>query len=195
MASEFSYKHLDIGYINGDAELGDFLGNANLDVEGFFVSGRYEIANNFFAYAQYENGEIRADSIRQSADIWSLEGGIGGYLPLADTVDLYYGFGYKYTDLDDGTIEQTLGNINLHAGLRWAPAPWVEVNPYLETSIGVHDDDTLEAADASSAGLNLYLTAFDYVHPFVGISWEFDNSSDSVVNDQLLYSVGLRISF
>lgn len=204
MATDFNYTNIDLGYLNGNADLptqfSSLLGlDDDLDVEGFFVNGRVEIAENFFGYARYENGDIRADGLgggHLDVDIWRVEAGLGGALPLCDTLDVYYGVGYKYTDLDFGSLgSQNLGSIELHVGLRWAPASWIELNPYLGHSIGVDDDDVLEAVDVTTIGLNVFVTAFEHVQPFAGINYELDSSSDNIVKDQVLYSAGLRFSF
>jgi len=207
MASPFSYTNLDLGYSWGNAELpSDFTAfglDDDLDVDGFFVAGRYEITNNFFVYANYENGDIESDLVGGGdieVDTWRAELGLGGYASLADCVDVYYSAGYKYSELDLGDLglgvgEQNLGSIDLNVGLRWAPATWVEINPYVEYSIGVDDDEFVDAANVLSAGLNVYVTAFEHVQPFVGVAAEIDSSNDNVVSELVLYSAGLRFSF
>ena len=201
MASEFSYTNLDLGYSWGKAEL---LGenDLDLDLEGFFVGGRYEITNNFFVYGNYEDASVENDfdSILGDFDVdtWRAEIGVGGYAGLGGCVDVYYSVGYKYTELELGDLggdDQNVGNIDLNVGLRWAPATWVEINPYLEYSIGVDDDDDIEAVDTFTAGLNVYVTAFQYVQPFVGVAVDLDNDNDSLVQDSVLYSAGVRFSF
>lgn len=201
MASPFSYTNLDLGYSWGNAEL---LGqnDLDLDLDGFFVAGRYEITNNFFVYANYENADIETDFSFGlpdfKVDAWRAELGLGGYAGLAECLDVYYTVGYKYTEFDlneFGGDDQAVGNIDINVGLRWAPATWVEINPYVEYSIGVDDDDFLEAVNVLSAGLNVYVTAFEHVQPFVGVSAELDSSSDNLVSDTVLYSAGLRFSF
>ena len=201
MASEFSYTNIDLGYSWGNAEL---LGESDLDLdlEGFFVGGRYEITNNFFVYGTYEDASIENDFFTGlgdfDVDTWRAELGLGGYAALAGCVDVYYSVGYKYTELELGDLggdDQNVGNIDLNVGLRWAPATWVEINPYLEYSIGVDDDDDIEAVDTFTAGLNVYVTAFQYVQPFVGVAVELDTDDDSLVQDAVLYSAGLRFSF
>lgn len=204
MATDFNYTNIDFGYMNGKADLSSpfatFFGlDDDLDVEGFFVNGRVEFTDNFFGYVRYESGDIRADFIgggHYDIDIWTLRAGFGGALPLGETLDVYYGIGYRHTDLDlDVLGSQQLGNIDLHVGLRWAPTSWIELNPHLEHSIAVDDDDLVDAVNTTSVGLNVFVTAFDYVQPFVGINYELDTSSDSTVKDQVLYSAGLRFSF
>ncbi|WAC20251.1 hypothetical protein OVA24_02505 [Luteolibacter sp. SL250] len=204
MATEFNYTNIDIGYLNGKADLPReyatlFALDDELDTEGFFVNARFEFTENFFGYVRYENGEIRTETlggVNFDADLWRLEAGFGGALPLADTLDVYYGIGYKYTDLDFGNLgDQNLGNVDLHVGLRWAPFAWIELNPHLGYSLGVDNDDVLGAVDVATAGINLFVTAFDYVQPFGGITYELDSSSDNIVKDQVLYSAGLRFSF
>ncbi|GAA5124058.1 hypothetical protein JIN84_12170 [Luteolibacter yonseiensis] len=194
-ASQFSYTHLDLGYLNGSAETP--VDEIDLDLEGFVAKGRIQIAEGFFGYLGYEDGEIETDANGipdESLDTLRLTAGLGGYGSICDSADVYYGIGYKYTELETSGIEQELGNIDLHVGIRWAPTSWLEVNPHLEQSFGVSDDD-LDAVDTTTIGLNLYVTAIDYVKPFAGISYELDTSDDSLVEDTLLYSVGLRLSF
>jgi len=204
MATDFNYTNIDLGYMNGQADLpsdfATFFGfDDDLDVEGFFVNGRVEFTENFFGYVRYENGEIRTNFIGGGGfdvDVWSIRAGIGGALPLGETVDVYYGVGYRHTDLDFGFLgDQNLGNVDLHVGLRWAPASWIELNPHLEHSIGVDNDDVLDAVDVTTVGLNVFVTAFEYVQPFAGISYELDSSDDNIVKDQVLYSAGVRFSF
>jgi hypothetical protein len=199
-ASDFSYTQLDVGYLNGNAELpnGSLFGaiDNDLDIEGFAIGGRFEVTNNFFVYGNYEDGEIEPDALAGAfdIDIWRLEAGIGSYFEIADNADVYFSVGYKHSELDAG-FTQSVGNVDLLLGLRWAPASWIEFNAYVEHSIGVHDDDFLEAVDVTSAGLNIYVTACQYVQPFVGVSVELDSSDDNLVGDLTLYSAGLRFSF
>ena len=206
MASPFSYTNLDLGYSWGNAELPSDQATAfglddDLDVEGFFAAGRYEITDNFFVYANYQNGELKADDLLGDSvkvDTWNAELGLGGYASLVDCLDVYYSVGYKYSELDldeFGAGDQNLGNIDLNVGLRWAPATWVEINPYLEYSIGVDDDEFVDSVNVLTAGLNVYVTALEYVQPFIGIAAEIDSSSDNVVSEQVLYSAGLRFAF
>lgn len=206
MASPFSYTNLDLGYSWGNAELpSDFTAfglDDDLDVEGFFASGRYEITNNFFIYGSYDNGEIKTDDLLFGGDFkvdnWRAELGLGGYASLAECLDVYYTVGYKYSELDLdelGIGDQNLGNIDLNVGLRWAPATWIEINPFVEYSIGVDDDEFVDSVNVLSAGLNVYVTAFEHVQPFVGVTAEIDSSDDNVVSELVLYSAGLRFSF
>lgn len=200
-ASGFSYTQLDLGYMNGNAELptnelGDYI-DKDLDIEGFFIAGRYEITNNFFAYAKYENGEIKLDTIegRFDIDTLRLEAGIGSYVSMADSADAYFTVGYKFTQLKEFGEKQKIGNIDLSAGIRWAPASWIEINPYVSQSIGVRDDDFVDATDVSTIGLNVYVTAYEHVQPFAGISYDFHSTDDYLVDDLVLFSCGLRFSF
>ncbi len=195
MASEFSYTTLDLGYSVGSAETP--VDSIDLDLEGFFVKGRIQIAEGFFGYLGYEDGQIDTDikgGPNESLDTLRLTAGLGGYASICHSADVYYGVGYKYTELEASGVEQELGNVDLHLGIRWAATSWLEVNPNVEQSFGV-SDDVLEAVDTTTIGLNLYLTAFDYVKPFAGISYEVASSDDNIVEEPLLYSVGLRLSF
>lgn len=199
-ASDLSYTHFDIGYSNGKAEL-PFSApgfDNDLDIEGLFISGRYEITNNFFAYASFEDGEIDPDDsfiFNGDIDTMRVEAGLGAYYGIADCADVYFTVGYKYSELDDGDDAQKLGNIDINLGIRWAAASWLEVNPYVEQSIGVDDDEFLDAVNTTTLGLNLYVTSFQYFQPFVGVSYEVDSSSDNLVEDLLLYSAGFRVAF
>lgn len=203
MAAEVSYTNLNVGYLNGEADLPGYVTALGLeddvDLEGFFVSGQYEITNNFFAYASYQDGELEANFIGGGGfevDTRVIEAGLGGYAALGEDVDVYYSAGYKYTTLEiDGFGDQDVGNIDLTVGLRWSIASWVEVNPYIEQSIGVDDDEFVGAVNTTTAGLNLLVTGIPYVQPFAGISYELDSSSDNVVGDLLLYTAGVRFAF
>lgn len=194
MASAFDYTHLDVAYLGGTAETDT--GDIDLDLEGILVKSRIQIAENFFAHIGYENGEIEADGGGGAGvDVWRLSAGLGGYMPICDSADVYYGVAYKFSELEAGGTEQQLGNVDLHVGIRWAPACWLEVNPNIEQSIAAKDDDFVDAVDSTTIGLNLYVTALDYVKPFAGISYELTSSDGNEVSDQLLYTAGLRFSF
>jgi hypothetical protein len=203
MAADVSYTHLNVGYLNGEADLPDYvqvLGlDDDVDVEGWFVSGQYEITNNFFAYASYQQGELESDFVFGGSfevDTQIIEAGLGGYAALGDDVDVYYSVGYKYSTLEvDGFGDQDVGNIDLTVGLRWSIAGWVEVNPYVEQSFGVDDDEFVEAVNTTTAGLNVLVTGIPYVQPFAGVSYELDSSKDNIASDLLLYSAGVRFAF
>lgn len=194
MASAFDYTHLDVAYMGGTAE--SDTGNVDLDLEGVFVKSRIQLAEGFFAHLGFENGEIELDGGGGAdVDVWRLSAGLGGYASLCDSADVYYGVAYKFSELEAGGEEQQLGNVDLHVGIRWAPTCWLEVNPNIEQSIAAKDDDLVNAVDATTIGLNLYVTALDYVKPFAGVTYEVASSSGNEVADQLLYYAGLRFSF
>jgi hypothetical protein len=204
MAAEVSYTNLNVGYLNGEGDLPGYVTALGLeddvDLEGFFVSGQYEITNNFFAYASYQDGELQSDFLGGGGsfevDTRVIEAGLGGYAALGEDVDFYYSAGYKYTTLEvDGFGDQDVGNIDLTVGLRWSIAGWVEVNPYIEQSIGVDDDEFVGSVNTTTAGLNLLVTGIPYVQPFAGISYELDSSDDNIASDLVLYTAGLRFAF
>ncbi len=203
MAAEVSYTNLNIGYLNGEGDLPGYVSSLGLeddvDLEGFFVSGQIEITNNFFAYASYQDGELESDVITGGTfevDTRIIEAGLGGYAALGDDVDVYFSAGYKHSTLEvEGFGDQDVGNIDLTVGLRWSIAGWVEVNPYIEHSIGVDDDEFVGSVDATTAGLNVLVTGIPYVQPFAGVSYELDSSDDNIASDLLLYSAGVRFAF
>ena len=199
-ASEFSYTDVGINYATGSAELpnsvSDFFGiGKDLDVDAVQAEARFQIAEGFYGYLNYDNANIEVEDVGLDFDYWAVTAGMGGHCPLAECLDLYYGVGYRYSSLGIDDDDQSLGHIRLHAGLRWAPVSWLEVNPSLIYDIGVKDDDFLEAINVTYVNLNLYLTSFEHVQPFVGGTLEIQSSSDNLVGDLALFKAGIRFDF
>ena len=196
-AAEFSYKNFSIGYLNGSAELpASYLGAAQgLDLEGFQIGGQFEIANNFFGNISYQDGDISLDNVG-SLDFRSITAGLGGYVPLCGQVDLQYGVSYHYSDWDaGGGLDQSIGHITAHAGLRWSPVDWMEISPSITHYFPVNDDDLLKAAQATYLEARIYITASETFQPFVGVSYNIQEDSDNIVGNLELFQAGLRVSF
>lgn len=199
-ASEFSYTDVGINYATGSAELPNFVSDffgigKDLDVEAVQAEARFQIAEGFYGYLNYDNANIEVEDVGLDFDYWAVTAGMGGHCSLAESLDSYYGAGYRYSSLGIDDYDQSLGYIRLHAGLRWAPVSWLEVNPSLIYDIGVKDDDFLEAINITYVNLNLYLTSFECVRPFVGGSLELQSSDDNLVGDLALFKAGIRFDF
>lgn len=234
-ASQFSYTGVEVNYASGSAELPnditDFFGiGGDLDIDAIQVEGRFQIAEGFYGYLNYDNANIGVSDVGIDFNNWAVTAGMGGNCALADSLDLYYGAGYRYSSwsienknlsrysladvdleaygldglgLEDYTLadlglddnDQVTGHIRLHAGLRWAPVSWLEVNPSIYYNIGVKDDDIIGAANSTQINLNLYLTSFEYVRPFVGSTFTIQSSDDALFGDLVLLKAGLRFDF
>lgn len=196
-AADFSYTNFSIGYLNGSAELpASYLGAAqDLDLEGFQIDGQFEIANNFFGSFSYQDGDISLNAVG-SLDYRAITVGLGGYVPLGAPVDLLYGLNYRYSDWDAGAgLDQSIGHITAHVGLRWSPVEWLEVNPFITHYFPVSDDNLLQAAQATYLEARLYITASEMFQPFVGVSYNIQEDSDNITGNLELFQAGLRISF
>lgn len=199
-ASEFSYTDVGINYATGSAELPNDVTNffgigEDLDVDAIQVEGRFQIAEGFYGYLNYDNANIEVEDVGLDFDYWAVTAGMGGHCPLAESLDLYYGAGYRHSSWGIDDIDESIGHIRLHAGLRWAPASWLEVNPSLVYDIGVKDDEFLEAINVTYVNLNLYLTSFECVRPFVGGTLEIQSSDENLVGDLALFKAGIRFDF
>lgn len=207
VAGPFSYTDLSVGYGWGSAELpgdyADFFGiDEDIDLEGVAIAARYEITNNFYAYAGYQNGKIEFDEDVLSGfdiDTWSLGAGLGGYASIADSADVYFQFGYEHTEFEiDDLGDQGMGSLAAQVGIRWAPVEWLEVSPFFALSYGVDGDEIFETGESAGAvGLSVHVTAFQYFQPFASISHKVFSSDDDndLLGETTLYSAGLRFSF
>jgi hypothetical protein len=196
-ASEFSYKNLSIGYLNGSAELpSSYLGAAqDLDIEGFQIDGQYEIANNFFGFISYQDGDISLNTVG-SVDLTAFTAGLGGYVPLGEHVDLQYGVGYRYSNWEaSGFPDQSIGHITANIGLRWSPVEWLEFHPSITQYIPVVDDDFLGAVQATYLDARLYVTASETFQPFIGVTCNLQEDSKNITGNLVVFQAGMRLSF
>jgi hypothetical protein len=196
-ASEFSYKNFSIGYGNGSAELPSlYLGAAqDLDIEGFQIDGQFEIANNFFGFISYQDGDISLDTVG-SLDLTALTAGLGGYVALGENVDLQYSVGHRYSNWEaSGFSDQSIGHINANIGIRWSPVEWLEFHPSITQFIPVNDDDLLEAAQGTYLDARLFVTAGETFQPYIGVTYNIQADSDNIFKDLVMYQVGMRFSF
>jgi len=194
-AADFSYNNLDVNYAGGEAQLPASAGGDDLDVEGVQIQGRVDISG-FLASLSYENGDIESeDGGGGGVDTWALTALVGSHAGLADCLDFYYGVGYSHRNLDAGGSEQSIGQAIINLGLRWAPASWVELNPFVTQAIGVRDDSDLDANNVTTLGLNVFVKPWQVVQPFVGVSYDVASSGDTITEDLLLYKAGLRFNF
>ena len=196
-ASEFSYTNFSAGYLNGSAELPSlYLGAAqDLDIEGFQIDGQFEIANNFFGFASYQDGDISLNAIG-SLDLTALTAGLGGYMPLGQNVDLQYTVGYRYSNWEaSGFSDQSIGHITANVGIRWSPVEWLEFHPSITQYIPVNDDDLLEAVQVTNLDARLFITASETFQPFIGVTYNIQEDSDNIVGNLVIYQAGMRFSF
>lgn len=199
-ASEFSYTNFGVNYASGTAELPTYVSNffgvgKGLDVTAVQAQARYEIAERFYGFLNYEDATIEIDNSASDLDYQSFTVGFGGYSTLTENLDLEYGGSYRFSELSLNNADQSLGYVIIHAGLRWAPASWIEINPSLNYDVGVKDDDVLESVNAASLNLNLYLTTFECVRPYIGGTLENQGSDKSLVGDLALFKAGVRFDF
>lgn len=205
-ASEFSYTNFGVNYATGTADLPTYVTDEfgigkGLDVEAVQAQARYEIAEGFYSYLNYERANIGFDDAGfGDLGYWSLTAGFGGYTSLMENLDLEYGGGYRYSKtkiyaLDEDFDKQSLGHVVVHAGLRWSPASWIEVNPSLNYNLGVENDDLIEAVNGTYLNLNLYLTTFECVRPYIGGSLELQSSDDNLIGELGVFKAGVRFDF
>lgn len=199
-ASEVKYTDIEANYAAGSANLPDSvaglfgIGN-DLEIDAFQAQARYEITDGFFACLNYDNARIDIKDVGLDLDYWAVTAGLGGDCSLSGCLDLYYSAGYRYSAWGVNTLDQSIGHVSLRAGLRWVPASWLEVNPSLDYFIGVTDDDYLDAIESLNLNLNLYLTCFEHVQPFLGGTLELHSSSDNLVGDLAVFKAGVRFAF
>lgn len=76
----FNYSYVELAYDESDFEVG----NAEIDGDGFTLSGSFEINDEWHAYASYGNADLDAGI---DVDTWVL--GAGYVFPLRQDIDLY----------------------------------------------------------------------------------------------------------
>lgn len=122
--------------------------------------------------------------------------GLGGYLPLGEQVDLFYTVGYFHQEWDAGNqLEQDIGHIAASIGIRWSPIDWLEFNPKVTHYFPVSDDDFLEAVQSTNLEARIYITASEMFQPFVGVTYNIQEDSDSLIGNLELFQAGVRLSF
>jgi len=145
VASEMSYSYIEAAYIDTEID------NRNIDVDGDGVAlgGSFAISDTFFLTAGYTTqGFDRGVDVDQ----WTF--GVGGHLPLTDSVDFVGSLNYVDVDVDTRFGGADDDGIGATVGIRAKVAPMVE----LEGSISYVDFD--DSGDSTSFGVTgrYYLT-------------------------------------
>lgn len=150
-AAGFDYNYLQLNYTNIKFD------SANVDGDGFGLSGSYAINPDWHVFASYQ-----AAGLDFGVDATLMDAGIGYNTELTPVVDAYARLSYEYAKLDaPGVGSYDDSGLGLGIGLRFAASNDLELNAGIEyVDYGDNSDDTsLTAAalykfsDAFSLGL------------------------------------------
>ena len=101
---EIVYDSLSVGYLQGDVTL--FESETDYDFTGLEVSGRFSFGESFFlagSLMSLENDDF--DAFAPTVETFDL--GVGGFLPISASTDLYAIASYRQYELEFGSILQT----------------------------------------------------------------------------------------
>jgi len=99
-ADASSYSFADFSYYTGEID------DSNVDTDIFDINAAYEINDNLFMAAGYQDASVDPGDSSQS----NLSFGIGAHTPIVDNIDVYGVVSFVRTDL-----EETLGPIQVDA--------------------------------------------------------------------------------
>lgn len=197
--ADISWTYGQIGYVKADGD--DFQ-----EVDGYSVAGSIALAKNWHAGAAYESLSSDSDyfSDNVDADYWALS--VGYNAGLAKNSQAYFDIGYFDVDVDGDYIDGAEGDssgIQLTAGLRYQPAPKVELGAAVTYTNGEVDGGTYfvdyDYNDTSLAlsGQYFFTPAFSLganVTLNGGIGVGYGGSSTDVFRLFLRYSFGGPLS-
>lgn len=129
----FDYSYVELAYDESDFEIG----NAEIDGDGFTLSGSFEINDEWHAYASYGNADLDAGI---DIDTWVL--GAGYVFPLRQDIDLYGRVLYVNSEVDaPGFGDADEDGLGLQARIRVLVTDELEVEGGIQ-HFDVGDSDT-----------------------------------------------------
>lgn len=135
-AADLSYSYVDAGWAQSDIDDLDEKG------DGFFVRGSVGFAESWFASAGYR--QVSFDVGGLDIDFEAIDVGIGGHMPLSDSVDGVARLSYIDVSADGpfGASADDSG-YGVSLGVRARPAPQFEIEAMLDyTDLDESGDDT-----------------------------------------------------
>lgn len=160
-AEEFDYNYFAIGY--GTVDFDDI----EVDGDGFGISGSFEFADAFHAFAQYEIADL---DFNVDATEWNL--GVGYHTQLSDRVGAFANLSYEYVEVEAPGFGSADDNgFGLGVGLRIAATPEFEV------ATGLKYVDLSDSGDDTAFGLGGLYSFTDLFALGLEGSWTDDVSS------------------
>lgn len=86
LAETPSYNFIEVGYIEVDLDLG---GGIDVDGDGFGLGGAFEVGDNFFGFASYQDADFDFD-----VEFSTIEVGFGYHTNLTDYTSFFARVGY-----------------------------------------------------------------------------------------------------
>jgi len=112
-AEEFDYSFVEGGYVNAELDTSGI----SVDGDGFGINGSFEIAENYFLFAEYSS--LGFDF---SVDLNQLAVGVGGHWPISSTLDFVGTLSYEDAEVDSGFGSISEDGFGIGVGLRGALA-------------------------------------------------------------------------
>lgn len=129
----FNYSYVELAYDETDFDVG----NAEIDGDGFTLSGSFEINEDWHAYASYGNADLDAGI---DIDTWAL--GAGYVFPLREDIDIYGRVLYINSEADfPGFGDSDEDGLGLQARIRVLVADELEIEGGVQ-HLDVGDSDT-----------------------------------------------------
>lgn len=130
-AQGFGYSYIQGSYGTVEVDIG---GGANVDGDGFGVSGSYALTDQFHFSGEYQTADMDF-----GVDLSILELAAGYHTGLSDQLDFTAQLGYVNTEVESGGVGVDDDGLMLGVGLRGALTDALEVNggvDYIDFDLG-----------------------------------------------------------
>jgi opacity protein-like surface antigen len=168
-----SYNFIEAGYVEVDLDFGD---GFDVDGDGFGLGGAFEIGDNFFGFASYQDA-----SFDFGVDFSTLEIGLGYHKGISDNTSFFFRVGYADAEISaPGFGSEDESGYSAGIGVR------SNVSDLIELALEVAYLDLGDGADDTAIGGAIWFNITDNFALGANVS-----AGDDVTS----YGAGLRLYF
>jgi hypothetical protein len=183
-----SYSNASVSWLRQWANVDGF-SELDVDSNGIAAALEYSPVNHLYLAlgGSWSDAELSGPGGSVNADYWTLNGGVGGYIPLAHNVHFVTEVGASYADLDLGGF----GNQD-----DWG----VYVTPHIRAKFGafeVHGGVSYNSNDVTPTEWSAFARALYEVCPNVDlfVTGTFGLGSNDLLEDVFGLNLGVRFKF
>jgi hypothetical protein len=184
--SDISYNNVSLSWLHQWAQLSPL----DIDSNGIALGLEYSPANNFYVAANgaWSDMNFSIPGLHGSANYWTLNSGIGGYIPLTGNIHFVTEVGASYAELTSNSV------VIPHNG--WG----VYVTPHLRAKFGAfeaHAGVTYNSNDSALADWSGFLRLLYEVCPSADIfaTGTIGLSDSNGLDDVFGLNLGVRYKF
>lgn len=185
---QISYSNASVSWLRQWANVDGF-SNLDVDSNGIAAALEYSPVNHLYLAfgGSWSDLEISGPGGSVNADYWTLNGGVGGYIPLAHNVHFVTEVGAHYADLDFSGIGATDD---------WG----IYVTPHVRAKFGafeIHGGVMYNSNDVAVNEWSAFARALYEVCPNVDlfVTGTFGLDSSALLEDVFGLNVGVRFKF